>query len=78
MPFLCAEASAATTYATLFEEYRRLHDYFGRGGNDVMKVLRSLRDANGAATGANQEGDRQPATMAAEAVGASTSGEAVD
>ena len=22
---------------------RRLHDYFGRGGNDVMKTLRGLR-----------------------------------
>jgi L-ribulokinase len=30
-------------YDTLFAEYARLHDYFGRGGNDVMHRLRELR-----------------------------------
>jgi L-ribulokinase len=30
-------------YAALFEDYRRLHDYFGRGGNDVMHRLKKLR-----------------------------------
>ncbi len=30
-------------YDILFHEYVRLHDYFGRGENDVMKVLRGLR-----------------------------------
>jgi L-ribulokinase len=30
-------------YNTLYAEYRRLYDYFGRGENNVMKVLRSLR-----------------------------------
>ncbi len=30
-------------YNTLYAEYRRLYDYFGRGDNDVMKVLRALR-----------------------------------
>jgi len=30
-------------YDTLYREYVRLHDYFGRGGNDVMKTLRGLR-----------------------------------
>ena len=30
-------------YDVLYREYRTLHDYFGRGGNDVMKVLRGLR-----------------------------------
>ncbi len=30
-------------YDELFTEYQRLHDYFGRGENDVMKTLRSLR-----------------------------------
>jgi L-ribulokinase len=29
-----------TAYDELFAEYLRLHDYFGRGGNDVMKRLR--------------------------------------
>ena len=27
----------------LFKEYQTLHDYFGRGGNDVMKRLKALR-----------------------------------
>ncbi|MEO5966010.1 MAG: ribulokinase [Candidatus Limnocylindrales bacterium] len=30
-------------YDTLFGEYVRLHDYFGRGENNVMKTLRGLR-----------------------------------
>ena len=30
-------------YDELFAEYRALHDYFGRGGNDVMKRLKSIR-----------------------------------
>ncbi|MFA5865551.1 MAG: ribulokinase [Phycisphaerae bacterium] len=30
-------------YDKLFVEYETLHDYFGRGTNDVMKRLRSLR-----------------------------------
>jgi L-ribulokinase len=30
-------------YNTLYAEYRRLYDYFGRGGNKVMKVLREMR-----------------------------------
>jgi L-ribulokinase len=34
---------AAEVYDRLYAEYRLLHDYFGRGGNDVMKRLRQLR-----------------------------------
>jgi L-ribulokinase len=30
-------------YDDLFAEYRLLHDYFGRGANDVMKRLKSIR-----------------------------------
>ena len=30
---------------TLYAEYRRLYDYFGRGENEVMKVLRRLKAA---------------------------------
>jgi len=29
-------------YHSLFDEYKRLHDYFGRGENDVMKRLKSI------------------------------------
>lgn len=31
-------------YDRLFAEYVRLHDYFGRGENDVMKRLKAIRD----------------------------------
>ena len=32
-------------YDQLYVDYRILHDYFGRGANDVMKRLRRLRRA---------------------------------
>jgi len=31
------------TYDKLFNEYRLLHDYFGRGANDVMKRLKEIK-----------------------------------
>jgi len=31
-------------YDRLYEEYKILHDYFGRGGNDVMKRLSKISD----------------------------------
>jgi len=34
---------AHETYEKLFAEYRTLHEYFGRGGNDVMKRLKALK-----------------------------------
>ena len=37
-------AERADAYDALYAEYRRLHDYFGRGGNDVLHRLRELRD----------------------------------
>jgi L-ribulokinase len=30
-------------YDRLYREYVTLHDYFGRGANDVMKTLKSIR-----------------------------------
>lgn len=30
-------------YEKLYEEYLHLHDYFGRGGNDVMKRLKAIQ-----------------------------------
>ena len=30
-------------YDRLFKEYQTLHDYFGRGANDVMKRLKEMR-----------------------------------
>lgn len=35
----------AAVYDQLFAEYRTLHDYFGRGANDVMKRLKSLKQS---------------------------------
>ena len=34
---------SADAYDALYAEYRELHDYFGRGGNDVMKRLKARR-----------------------------------
>ena len=31
-------------YDALYAEYMRLHDPFGRGGDDVMKTLKRIRD----------------------------------
>ncbi|QTN01565.1 ribulokinase [Sediminibacillus dalangtanensis] len=31
-------------YERLFKEYEKLHDYFGRGQNNIMKELKSLRE----------------------------------
>lgn len=36
-------ASNHKTYSALYQEYIKLHDYFGRGDNKVMKQLRQLR-----------------------------------
>lgn len=30
-------------YNALFAEYRTVHDYFGRGRNDVMKTLKGFK-----------------------------------
>ncbi|MDJ0350135.1 ribulokinase [Cryobacterium sp. PH29-G1] len=35
--------SSSVAYDELFEEYTRLHDYFGRGENDVMRRLKSMK-----------------------------------
>jgi len=43
-------AEHAAVYDKLYADYTRLHDYFGRGENDVMKRLKALRievQANG-------------------------------
>jgi L-ribulokinase len=37
--------AAQETYNQLYAEYGRLHDYFGRGANPVMKALKRLRDS---------------------------------
>jgi len=37
------QPDAVAQYNRLFAEYRLLHDYFGRGANDVMKRLKAIR-----------------------------------
>ena len=38
-----ADPARARIYDRLFLEYRKLYDYFGRGGNTVMKELKRLK-----------------------------------
>lgn len=38
------DPSNQQVYRRLFAEYTQLHDYLGRGGNDVLKRLRRIRD----------------------------------
>lgn len=38
-------SEAADAYDALYAEYRALHDYFGRGANDVMHRLKAMRRA---------------------------------
>ena len=37
------DPESSAVYDELFAEYARLHDYFGCGGNDVMKRLKAIR-----------------------------------
>ncbi|SFD71954.1 ribulokinase [Streptomyces aidingensis] len=46
------DRAAADAYRELFAEYLRLHDHFGRGGNDVLHRLSAIRRA--AAEGAGE------------------------
>jgi L-ribulokinase len=36
------EPAAADAYDALYAEYKTLHDYFGRGTNDVLHRLRAI------------------------------------
>jgi L-ribulokinase len=37
------DEATAVAYDELYEEYRQLHDYFGRGANKVMRRLRAVQ-----------------------------------
>lgn len=45
---------AAKVYDELYAEYSTLHDYFGRGANEVMSRLKALRRRQAAVTGEGQ------------------------
>ena len=49
------DQASADVYDELYAEYVRLHDYFGRGGNEVLHRLRALRDRVLAAEPARQQ-----------------------
>lgn len=62
------DEDAALAYDALYAEYRQLHDYFGRGTNDVMRRLKALRrhalaqaPAEGRAPAAARAGVVEPA-----------------
>jgi L-ribulokinase len=38
------DPASTAVYDELYAEYVRLHDYFGRGANEVLHRLRALRD----------------------------------
>ncbi|CCC84602.1 ribulokinase [Paenibacillus polymyxa M1] len=40
----------AAVYNKLYEEYSRLHDYFGCGGNPGMKKLKAIKAEAGRST----------------------------
>ncbi len=58
-------AANREVYDVLYREYLRLHDYFGRGANDVMKTLRGLRAAARADGSAVAESDAAASGVAA-------------
>ena len=60
-------AANQVTYDLLYREYVRLHDYFGRGGNDVMKVLKGLRAGARRTAAAELAGGLSPAHSFGEA-----------
>ena len=49
------DQASADIYDEMYAEYVRLHDYFGRDGNEVMHRLRALRDRVLAAEPARQQ-----------------------
>jgi L-ribulokinase len=70
------DPASAEVYDQLYAEYALLHDYFGRGGNEVMHRLRALRDrvlratpagAQTSAAGAALPGDARRASAEAAA-----------
>ncbi|WP_127132093.1 ribulokinase [Georgenia sp. SYP-B2076] len=60
------DEDAALRYDALFAEYGALHDYFGRGGNDVMHRLKKMRrdvvSGRAASRGTDTAGRAEPDT----------------
>ena len=62
---LPADPENAAAYDELYAEYLTLHDYFGRGGNDVMHRLKARRRA--VAKGAGRDRLPRPTSTVAQA-----------
>ena len=61
------DEAAADAYDALYAEYLLLHDWFGRGGNDVMHRLRAMRrEATRASSGPSANAESAPGTDALE------------
>ncbi|MGM9470457.1 ribulokinase [Pseudarthrobacter sp. YS3] len=61
-------AENVAAYEELFQEYRTLHDYFGRGANDVMHRLKAIQRRTAAASpAATAPQSAAPATVGAPA-----------
>jgi L-ribulokinase len=60
------DPAAADVYDELYAEYVRLHDYFGRGANEVLHRLRALRDRVLASRASGRAGDALTARGALE------------
>ncbi len=70
------DEAAADAYDALYAEYLLLHDWFGRGGNDVMHRLRAMRrEATRASSGpsANAESARGTDALEQDATASATS-----
>jgi L-ribulokinase len=52
------DPASADVYDRLYAEYLLLHDYFGKGGNEVMHRLRGLRGQTAPSAAADQVGSR--------------------
>jgi L-ribulokinase len=61
------DEDAAQRYDALFAEYKTLHDYFGRHGNDVMRRLKRIRRAAVAARAATPPAAGPPGPHASDA-----------
>ncbi|MGZ8438943.1 MAG: FGGY-family carbohydrate kinase, partial [Candidatus Limnocylindrales bacterium] len=64
-------AGNVAVYDQLYREYLRLHDYFGRGENDVMKTLRRIR-AEATRASNSTTAQARPASAASPAAASTT------
>jgi L-ribulokinase len=54
------DPASADVYDDLYAEYVTLHDYFGRGANEVLHRLRAVRDRAGQDAGRDRAGQARP------------------